>query len=98
MGKKKKSWTPQEKKAIVSYYSEHGIGVTCRQFTVSAPSVYKWAEQLKQSETIVLSGTRSIRTEAEFKKLERENKVLKTMIAERELELRIKKELLKKSK
>lgn len=94
MSKHRRHWSESEKKAILQYYQEHGASSAARQFEVSTSMIYRWASELspsvlKEVETTILS--------KEYHRLLRENQALKELVAEKELEIRIKDALLKKT-
>jgi transposase-like protein len=90
MSKHRKSWSLSEKTKIVSHYQQHGIAAASRQFEVAFSMIYRWEKQL-------LSATNAAISPDEYKRLLRENQALKELVAEKELALKIKEELLKKT-
>lgn len=94
MSKHRRHWSESDKKAILQYYQEHGVTSASRQFEVSTSMIYRWASDsssasVKEVETSVSS--------KEYHRLLRENQALKELVAEKELEIRIKDALLKKT-
>lgn len=101
MSKHRKHWTSQEKLEIVNYFKQHGIAKTKREFNVSVTSIYNWEALFDQQGEAGLTNKRSLNQSSEsqeLKRLRRENDELKRLVAEKELRLRIKDELLKKSR
>lgn len=101
MSKHRKHWKSQEKLEIVSYYKQHGMAKTKREFEVSTTSIYNWEELYDKHGESGLLGKKGLKQSSEseeLKRLRRENDALKKIVAEKELILRIKDELLKKSK
>jgi transposase-like protein len=101
MSKHRKHWKSQEKLEIVNYYKQHGMAKTKREFEVSSTSIYNWEELYDEHGASGLLGKKSLKSSnesEELKRLRRENDALKKIVAEKELILRIKNELLKKSK
>jgi len=101
MSKNKRTWSKEEKLEIVNYYKQNGIAKTKRTYGVSMTSVYKWEKAYDQNGFSGLSTKKdkSINSELEdLRRLRRENESLKKIVAEKELALRIKEELLKKSR
>ena len=98
MGHRKK-WTKEEKLKILSYFEENGIAKTQRHYEVSAGTVYKWQKIYKAKGASGFDRGQGKLTdhEREILKLKQENEALKAIVAEKELALRIKNELLKKS-
>jgi transposase-like protein len=94
MGKHRKSWSQEEKLTIVKFYQEHGAAKTSREFNVSTVNIYNWVEIFAKG---ALSGGNSTDKDKEILRLQREIQAYKEIIAEKELSLRIKDALLKKS-
>ena len=96
MTKQPKKWSPEEKLFIIHEVERHGLLQTIRQHQIAASTYYKWKEKydlygeegLKQSYR---------KTDPELKRLQIENLRLKQLLAEKELALQIKDELLKKT-
>ena len=94
MSKHRRHWSESDKKAILQYYQEHRASSAARQFEVSTSMIYRWASDfssasVKEVETSISS--------KEYHRLLRENQALKELVAEKELEIRIKDALLKKT-
>jgi putative transposase len=97
MSKHRKSWSQQQKLEIVNYFREKGLASTSIEYGVSSTSIYKWNTQFDEKGALGLSqGTRTDK-DAEMQRILRENRELKAIVAEKELALRIKDSLLKKS-
>ena len=97
MGKHQKSWSQDEKLTIVEYYKEHGAAKTSKEFNVSSANIYNWVSYFEKGGISSLSGTSSSDKDKEILRLQREIQAYKEIIAEKELSLRIKDALLKKS-
>jgi len=97
MGKHQKSWSQDEKLTIVEYYKEHGASKTSKEFNVSSANIYNWVSYFEKGGSSSLSGTNSSDKDKEILRLQREIQAYKEIIAEKELSLRIKDALLKKS-
>lgn len=97
MGKHQKSWSQDEKLTIVEYYKEHGAAKTSKEFNVSSANIYNWVSHFEKGGSSSLSGTNSTDKDKEILRLQREIQAYKEIIAEKELSLRIKDALLKKS-
>lgn len=101
MSKHRKHWTKAEKLEIINYYKQHGVAKTKREFGVSSTSIYNWEGLFEEHGEGGLNGKKGPAKDGhseELKQLRRENDALKKIVAEKELALRIKNELLKKSK
>ena len=95
MGKHRKSWSLEEKAKIVKYYQESGSAKACKEFNVSSASLYRWVADLSAPNSADISTLQS--KDREIQRLQREVQAYKEIIAEKELCLRIKDALLKKS-
>jgi len=94
--KKYRTWTAQQKLSIIQEAEQNGITATIRKYQIYANTIYKWREKF---DTVGISGleTRRQRVDPELQKLRLENQRLKQILAEKELELSIKGDLLKKT-
>ena len=97
MGKHQKSWSQEEKQTIVQYYKEDGAAKASKEFNVSSASIYNWVSHFEKGLGAGVSGTSSSDKDREILRLQREIQAYKEIIAEKELSLRIKDALLKKS-
>jgi putative transposase len=90
MGKK---YTKSEKLAIVKEASKNGVKLTLEKYSLYPATFYYWKKKLDE-----MGLTHGLTKErlAIIKKLEKENQALKEIIAEKELESKLKDELLKK--
>ncbi|WP_298348286.1 transposase [Runella sp.] len=93
MSKHRKSWSQTEIESILQHYQQHGISATVRQFNVASSMVYRWQSSKDEIKTEAKSGI----SRAEYHHLLRENQLLKELVAEQELEIRVKDALLKKT-
>jgi transposase-like protein len=96
MKKHRKSWNQQEKLTILQFYKEKGIGAASTEFNVSSTTIYNWENQLNSGGESSLSSTKKDSNAALIKKLEREIKELRNIVADNALEIRIKDEIIKK--
>ena len=99
MSNHRKTWSVSEKLAVINYAKTNGSLQASREYDVSSTSVYKWIEAYEEHGESGLSRKNKPSDESEeLRRLRRENQQLKELVAEKELRLRIKEELLKKSK
>ena len=93
---KRRSFTVEQKLAILRHGEEYGMVATCRQFEIAPSLYYRWKNQLEKQG---LDGLQSsyYTVDPQVKELERENDRLKRIIAKQALELEVKSELLKKT-
>jgi hypothetical protein len=99
MSKHRKTWSQQEKMAVLEYQKIHGTTKAGRYYGVSNVSIGKWMRLFDLYGKDGLTGKKSIepiRVDHEKLRLERENTALKAIVAEKELQLRIQAEMLKK--
>lgn len=93
MGKK---YSKAEKLAIVKEASEKGVKVTLEKYSLYPATFYYWKKKVEEMGVVGLTHGLTKERLAIIKKLEKENKALKEIIAEKELESKLKDELLKK--
>ena len=94
--KEKRRFTTEQKLQIIKECSEKGMKITLEKHGVYPASYYSWK---KKYETMGEAGFRHGMTPEhikEIKRLEKENELLKKLLAEKELEGHLKTELLKK--
>ncbi|MDK2841769.1 MAG: putative transposase [Anaerophaga sp.] len=94
---KKRKFTKEEKLQIIKEATEQGVNVTLEKHGIYPATYYSWK---KKFETMGEAGFRHGMTPAqlkEIKRLEKENEMLKKILAEKELEGRLKDDLLKKN-
>jgi len=100
MSKHRKTWSQQEKMAVLEYQEIHGTTKASRHYEVSSVSIGKWLRLYELHGRKGLTGKNTkepIKVDHEKLQLERENKALKAIVAEKELQLRVQAEMLKKS-
>lgn len=92
----KRLFTDEQKQLILREVEEHGLAVTLRKHGLNARSIYRWREKLQNPDRRAEDPKRSP-DDAELRRLRHENQQLKELIAEKELAIRIKDALLKKT-
>ena len=99
MSKHRKTWSVQEKQEVLEHYKLYGSSKTSRKFGVSAVSIGKWHKLYEANGIKGLSGKGSFKTEVdmEYDRLLLENRELKAIVAEKELQIRIQAEMIKKN-
>lgn len=93
---KKRTFTKEEKLKILEESATHGVKLTLEKYGIYPATFYSWR---RKYETMGEEGFRHGMTPAhlkEIRRLEKENELLKQIIAEKELEGKLKDELLKK--
>ena len=99
MSRKRRKFTVEKKLEIINYFKQNGIARTTREYTISSTMVDKWKDQFDEQGEVGLGSSRNHKSDLaiENDRLRRELKEYKQMLAEKELALRIKESLLKKS-
>lgn len=95
---KKRTFTKQEKLSILKEASEQGVTKTLEKYGIYPATYYSWKEKLS---SMGEEGLDYGMTKAQLKRirdLEKENKLLKQLVAEKELENKLKDDLLKKKR
>ena len=93
-----KKRSKEEKEQILHECQKLGIVAGCRKNGIDPKQYYDWLDRYQAHGIEGLEDRRSINNEAAMKRLEKENRALKELLAEKELELKFKDELLKKKK
>ena len=93
MGKK---YSNAEKLAIMKEASEKGVKITLAKYALYPATFYYWKKKVTEIGEQGLTHGLTKERLAIIKKLEKENQALKEIIAEKELESKLKDELLKK--
>lgn len=88
--------TAEEKEKILHDIQRLGVTIGCRKHNVSKTLYYTWLDRYNSRGLAGLEDRRKADAEAQVKRLEKENRMLKELLAEKELESRMKDELLKK--
>ncbi len=96
MAQIKRTWSVEEKESILKDIEKTGVVEGCRKHGIYPTTYYSWLEKYKSSGIAGLVSIARKRSDKDAKKLKQENDRLKKLLAEKELELSIKDELLKK--
>ncbi len=88
--------SPQEKEKILLDIQRLGVTVGIRKHGIAKAQYYDWLEKYNAHGIEGLEDRRGKNMDAMIKKLEKENRMLKELLAEKDLESRMKDELLKK--
>ncbi len=91
-----KKFTKEEKLMIIKEAGEKGVKVTLAKYDLYPATYYYWKKKLLVHGEGGLDHRTTKYQEAEIKRLEKENQALKILLAEKELEGKLKDELLKK--
>ena len=98
MSRVKRTWSIEEKVAILKDIQETGIVEGCRKHGIYATTYYDWKKKYEEKGADGLVPHYGRKEAAELKKIQKENERLKKLLAEKELELSIQSELLKKKR
>ena len=93
----RKKWSISQKEEILIYAEQHGVAHASREHNVSSATIYNWKNKVAQLGTDGLAFGSKTSHELELARLRKENDELKKIVAEKELVLRVKDSLLKKS-
>ncbi len=91
-----KKFTKEEKLAIIAEAKEKGVKVTLAKYGLYPATYYYWKKKLIVYGEDGLNHRTLKDHEREIKRLEKENESLKILLGEKELEGKLKDELLKK--
>jgi|SRR6056297_211077 len=94
----RKAWSKSEKLAVIHMANTEGVAKACRHFNVSQASFYKWKAKLEGLGESALENRGGDQLSRQIAHLLSENRMLKQIIAEKELKLMIQNELFKKSR
>jgi putative transposase len=92
---KYKKWSLEKKLEILSSSEELGIVETCRKYKVSTGTLYSWKKKYDTQGEAGLKVTYDARSK-ELKQAEEENRILRKLLSNKEIELEVQRELLKK--
>lgn len=92
---KYKRWTLADKLEILSKSEEIGVVETCRSYGVSTGTFYNWKKKFEGKGEAGLKVTYDSSSK-ELKAAQEENRVLRKLLSDREIELEVQRELLKK--
>lgn len=91
-----KKFTKDEKLAIIQEAANNGVKVTLEKYDLYPATFYYWKNKLTRLGEDGLHHRTMKDHQAEIKRLEKENETLKILLAEKELEGKLKDDLLKK--
>jgi transposase-like protein len=98
MTQKRKKYTQEFKDSIIKAAIETGnMALVARQNSLSKELVYKWVRQSKESSRDSKANIKKLVDNSSVKILEAENETLKKLLGEKDLEIAILKDLLKKT-
>jgi len=92
---KYKQWSLEQKLEILSISEAVGVVETCRKYGVSTGTFYNWKKKFEHQGEAGLKVTYNTKSK-ELKEAEEENRILRKLLSDREIELEVQRELLKK--
>lgn len=92
---KYKKWTLEQKLEILSSSEDIGVVESCRKFGVSTGTFYSWKKKYESQGEAGLKVTYETKSK-EHKQAEEENRILRKLLSNKEIELEVQRELLKK--
>lgn len=92
----RRRWTAEQKLAVIKECEQSGVTVTLRKHGILQASYYRWKKKYELDGQAGLSSDYA-RKDPELLALQVENARLKKLVAEKELALMIKDEMIKKS-
>ena len=96
MVKEVRKFSATEKEKILLEIQRLGVVAGCRKYALSKAVYYKWLKRYNALGRDGLEDRRGKNMDAHVKRLEKENRMLKELLAEKELESKMKDELIKK--
>jgi putative transposase len=93
---KYKRWSLSEKLEILASSEEIGVVETCRKYSFSTGTFYNWKKKFDHKGEDGLKVKYDLKSK-EFRQVEEENRVLRKLLGNKEIELEVQRELLKKS-
>ena len=90
MTMKKRTFTKEEKLKIIKEASEHGVKPTLEKYGVYATSYYSWKQKLEEMGEEGFHHGMTPQHLKRIRELEKENNALKQLLAEKELENKLK--------
>ena len=91
-----KKFTKKEQLQIIGEAKKNGVKVTLERYDLFPATYYYWKKKYEPSGGAGLADGVSKATQSRIKELEKENQLLKVLLGEKELESKLKDELIKK--
>ncbi|GAB3354977.1 hypothetical protein GCM10027566_16820 [Arachidicoccus ginsenosidivorans] len=91
-----KKFTEKEKLSILKEADKEGVKKTLSKYNLYPATYYYWKKKYSSLKSDGSLHTKGIYDASAFRKLEKENAALKQLLAEKELESKLKDEMLKK--
>ena len=91
-----RKWTAEEKERIILDIKRLGVVAGCRKHQISSTLYYDWLDKYAAHGLDGLRTKRNIDTDRKLKRMEKENLLLKEIIAEKELTIKMQEQIIKK--
>lgn len=92
---KYKKWSLTEKLEILSSAEEIGVVSACRKYSLSTGTLYSWKRKYDNHGEAGLKVTYDVKSK-ELKQAEEQIRILRKLLCDKEVELEVQRELLKK--
>lgn len=92
---KYRKWSLEEKLEILASSEAIGIVETCRKYSLSTGALYSWKKKHDNQGEAGLKVSYDTRSK-DLKQAEEENRILRKLLSDKEIELEVQRELLKK--
>lgn len=92
---KYKKWILDQKLKILFSAEEIGVVESCRKYGLSTGTFYTWKKKYEHKGEAGLKVTYDVKSK-ELKQAEEENRILRKLLSDKEIELEVQRELLKK--
>jgi putative transposase len=92
---KYEKWTLEEKLKIIASSEETGVIETCRKYSLSTGAFYSWKKKFDNKGEAGLKVTYNTRFK-ELESAEEENRILRKLLSDKNIELEVQRELFKK--
>lgn len=93
---KKRNFSTEEKLSILKESSEEGVTITLKKYGIYPATYYGWKKKFEDMGEEGLAHGVTPKQLKEIRRLEKENELLKKLLAEKELEVHLQDEMLKK--
>lgn len=95
--KNRKRKSPEEKEKILKDIGKLGAVAGCRKYQISAPTYYDWLQKYNYGGIEALRGNKGKdELSVEIKKLQKEMQILKELLVEKDLQIKMQQEVIKK--
>jgi putative transposase len=94
---KKRTWTKEEKLSILQESEREGVEVTLRKYSLYPSTLYTWKSKLKLGGQEGLERAKRMTKDSDYiRRLEDELSLAKQLMAEKDIEIALRDDLLKK--